>query len=632
MHRQLVYWLLISSFSLFSFKAIPSEITLKSPNGLLSVSAGTSGPDQSLAYTVRYKDQIVLASSPLGLQLQDGTVLGQNMRLVSSREKEIRKTWQPLYGEKNKIPDHYREATILLQQNKAPYLRMNLIIRAYDEGIALRYEIPKQDGMDEATIEKELTAFTFGSDADTWATYTAQGKYEHTKISALKNGVERPLVIRLADTLYAAVGEAAVTDYAPMKLNHAAGLQLLVTPGSPVHLALPLQTPWRFIMAASSPGKLLEHNYLVLNLNEPNQLGRASWIKPGKVIREATLTTTGALTCIDFAARQGLQYIEFDAGWYGKENSDTSDATHVAVDPARSAGPLDLQRVIRYGQSKNIGVILYVNHQALERQLDTLLPLYQRWGVKGVKFGFVQTGSQKWNAWLMQAVRKAAKYHLMVDVHDEYRPTGYSRTYPNLMTQEGIRGDEESPSNSHTLTTLFTRMLAGAADNTVCYFDDRVDAKMGSHASQLAKAICLYSPWQFLFWYDRPVASPQSAGGNKNIIQDVPELALFKELPTVWDDTRVIQGSIGRSATIARRSGSNWYLATINGDQPLKAVIPFDFLQRGKKYKATIYSDSDQKDTPTGVQVTQQPADHSTVFTDTIRPGNGLVIVLKPVN
>ena len=155
---------------------------------------------------------------------------------------------------------------------------------------------------------------------------------------------------------------------------------------------------------------------------------------------------------------------------------------------------------------------------------------------------------------------------------------------------------------------------------------------MGSHTSQLAKAICLYSPWQFLFWYDRPVASPQSAGGNKNIIQDVPELALFKELPTVWDDTRVMQGSIGRSATIARRSGSNWYLATINGDQPLKAVIPFDFLEQGKKYKATIYSDSDQKDTPTGVQVTQQEADRSTIFNATVKAGNGLVIVLKPVN
>ena len=174
--------------------------------------------------------------------------------------------------------------------------------------------------------------------------------------------------------------------------------------------------------------------------------------------------------------------------------------------PNAPEGPLDLQEVIRYGAERGIGVILYVNHKALEKQLDELLPLYQKWGVKGIKFGFVNVGTQKWTSWMHEAIRKAAAHHLMVDVHDEYRPTGWSRTYPNFMTQEGIRGDEERQPNTMSLTTLFTRMLAGAADNTICYYDQRVDVQ-ATHAYQLAKAVCFYSPWQFLYWYDRPFVS-----------------------------------------------------------------------------------------------------------------------------
>ena len=228
------------------------------------------------------------------------------------------------------------------------------------------------------------------------------------------------------------------------------------------------------------------------------------------------------------------------------------------VDPKRSPGPLDLHEVIRYAGERGIGIILYVNRRALERQLDEILPLYRQWGVKGVKYGFVHVGSQTWTRWLHEAVRKAAEHRLMVDIHDEYRPTGYSRTYPNLMTQEGIAGDETSPVNQLTLTILFTRMLAGAADNTICYYDQRVD-RNASHAYQLAKAVCLYSPWQFLYWYDRPPAAPQDKGGAGNArtaLGDEPELEFFDHMPTVWDDTRVLQGQIGQYAVIARRRGA----------------------------------------------------------------------------
>ena len=181
----------------------------------------------------------------------------------------------------------------------------------------------------------------------------------------------------------------------------------------------------RLFRLSALPGKLVENNYFILNLNEPNQIANTSWIKPGQVIREVTLTTAGSMACIDFAAENNIAYVLFDAGWYGAEEDVKSDATTVTVDPARSKGPLDLPKVIEYANSKGVGILVYVNKKALHQQLDEILPLYKKWGIKGVKYGFVNVGDQYATAWLHQAVRKAAKYELIVDIHDEYRPTGY---------------------------------------------------------------------------------------------------------------------------------------------------------------------------------------------------------------
>jgi alpha-glucosidase len=224
---------------------------------------------------------------------------------------------------------------------------------------------------------------------------------------------------------------------------------------------------------------------------------------------------------------------------------------------------------------------------------------------------------------------------LMVDIHDEYRPTGYSRTYPNLMTVEGIRGDEEAPSNEHTLITLFTRMIAGAGDNTICYFADRVDERMGSHVSQLAKAVCLFSPWQFLYWYDRPAASPRSVGGagsTEMIISDEPELEFFDQLPTTWDETRVIHGEIGKYATVARRNRKRWFIGSINGNEAWRFGIPLSFLEQGKKYIALIYSDDPSINTRTRVRIDRYLVDQKTVINEEIAARCGQAIMIVPAS
>ena len=251
-----------------------------------------------------------------------------------------------------------------------------------------------------------------------------------------------------------------------------------------------------------------------------------------------------------------------------------------------------MHQVIEYASSKGVGILVYVNMKALHNQLDEILPLYKKWGIKGVKYGFVDVGDQYSTAWLHHAVRMAAKYELMVDIHDEYRPTGYSRTYPNLITQEGIRGDEESPSVDQAIYTLYNRMICGAGDYTNCYFAERVSGKMGGLAAQFAKRVAIYSPWQFVFWYDRPQNAPSRAGGAgsaESIIKTDELTKFYCSIPVVWDDTRFYDGEMGKYAVVARRSASDWYISVLNAGDKRRIALPLNMLKEQSGYKATLY-------------------------------------------
>ncbi len=609
------------------------EVHLASPDGRLQWVLRVT-PGGVVVHGVRWRGGVVVSPSPLGLVTADGDTLGRHSRLVGSTPVRVHDGWwRPAGGERSRYRDHYRGITVDLTERGG--LRWRLEVRAYDEGVAFRYLLPRQRGYDTLHITEELTTCLFPAGAQAWVTSSAQGLYRHLPVALLRHPTERPLVVDLpGDTLFMAVGEAALVDQARMRLTgEESGRGVRASLDGGEVFALPAATAWRYLMPAATPGQLVENNYLLLNLNAPCALDDTSWIRPGKVLREITLTTRGGKACVDFAVSHGLQFVEFDAGWYGYEYSDTSDATTVTVDPRRSPGPLDLKEVIRYARGQGVGVILYVNRRALERQLDTLLPLYASWGVSGVKYGFVRVGSQRWTAWLHEAVRKAAHYRLMVDIHDEYRPTGYRRTYPNLMTCEGVRGDEASPDNTQTLITLFTRSIAGPTDHTICYFNERVTGRMrSSHASQLAKAICFYSPWQFLYWYDRPAASrgddaPATLNG---VIAEVPELELFRHLPTVWDETRVLDGRIGEYATFARRRGDEWYIGSLTGEEAHRLTLRLDMLDRDRRYRAFIYTDDPAVKTLTHVHVTEKVTGADSVLTFTLPPNRGLALRIVP--
>lgn len=611
-------------------------VELKSPDGQVTLSFGIKdfeGREACAVYSVTARGRPIVSDSHLGLEFRSNA-LGAGFRIIGEVPSRGDSVWEPVYGERSKIRDRYNQVSVELELKESPHLRLQLNLRAYNEGVAFRYVVPAQSALPASVLTRELTEFRLPADYQSWATYTAQGAYTKVRVSEIRSGCERPLVLQAADDLYVALAEAGLVDYARMKFAPLAGVlhALVAELAGEVRCTLPLQTPWRVIMVADSPGGLLENNDLILNLNAPCALTNTSWIKPGKVIRDCSLTTRGAKACVDFAGQHNLQYIHFDAGWYGREDAEQSDARQVNLDPARSAGPLNLPEVIAYARQQNIGTLLYVNRRALERQLDELLPLYQSWGIEGIKFGFVRVGSQEVTSWLHNAIRKAADHQLMVDVHDEYRPTGWSRTYPNLMTQEGVRGDEELQPNSMALTSLFTRFLAGPADNTICYFDDRV-RRNSSHAYQLAKAVCFYSPWQFLYWYDQPAshAGTNALGTRVNLISDEPELEFFDQCPTVWDDTKVLQGEIGESAIIARRSGTQWFIGCMNANRPRTFTVSLGFLERGKTYRASVYADDPAIQTRTHVRIEHLELTAESKITMTVSAQGGQAVRLVPV-
>lgn len=655
--------MLVLSVLLFSFNK-SKTIVVKSPDGekVCTVFPNTDQKlNNGIPFSVKHQNKEVILPSFIEITSND-IDFSLPFSVVKIEKASVRNEWTSRFSELSTIPDNYNEVKIFLKSSKA---KLNLICRAYNEGVAFAYEIPVQNNITKLKIDDELITWQFAANHNVWSTpkrvagaLTAQGKYRKIPLSNLEEGCERPLVVEVADDLVIALAEAKLVNYARLSFNSSSEFKNAIVSGldgkiealkqdeitgaldgqrskkAKVVMDLPFQSPWRVVMMAENHGKLLENNYIIQNLNDPCAIADVSWIKPGKVLRETTLTTQGAFAAIDFVASHNMQYIMFDAGWYGNEMDNKSDATTVTLDPKRSQGPLDMQSVTAYAKEKGIGLILYVNRRALEKQLDDLLPLFKEWGVAGIKYGFVRVGDQDATNWLHEAIKKAAKYNMIIDVHDEYRPSGFSRTYPNFLTQEGIRGDEETVPNAHTLITMFTRTLAGASDNTICYYNSRVET-MGSHASQLAKAVCIFSPLQFIYWYDKAPASPvknDGLWGDTKTIGNEPELEFFNNVPTVWDETKVLMAQIGEIGVIARRSGNDWFIGGINGENARNIGLNFSFLKAGEKYSAKIYSDDENIKTRTRVKIDEQELNTESSLNLNLKANNGFAIHIRMVN
>ena len=607
---------------LFIASLSAAEFRVASPDGevALVLSLDARGTPR---YRVTYHGRPVVLDSRLGFEAAEKSQsLLDDFEVAGTHERREDTSWKPVYGERATIPDRFHELIVELR-HRPTGARLDLVARAYDEGAALRYAFPSAPGAPaNHTFTAERTEFAFPPDTDGYEEHGTEGDYARVPIAKIKKDCERPLTVAFADGRFASLIEAALDRYPRMLLSPSP-----FTPGAlasalsgPATISRPAATPWRAFIVGDRPGDLLERNHLVLNLNPPCALADTSWIKPGKAIREVSLSTPGGIACIDFAVAHGFRYILYDAGWYGHEYDDHADARGVHLDQKRvghvaNHPGLDLAAVIAYGKKHGIGVFLYVNRRALERQFDELFPLYEKWGVAGVKFGFVNVGAQEWTTWVHDGVRKAAAHHLLVDIHDSYRPSGFTRTYPNLLTQEGVRGNEHFPTATHNATLPFTRAPAGPADYTICIYSPRLK---NTRAHQLALAVTGYSPLQLMYWYDRP-----------DQFDGAPELAFLDHVPTVWDDTRVVSGKIGEHATVARRSGDAWFVGTITGDEARTLTTALTFLPAGRKYTAQIYESGD---TPGATRVRTETVTSSSVLRAALPAAGGQEVRLTPVN
>lgn len=574
-----------------------------SPNGsvraeLLFDAAGGGVP----RWRVQLRDRTVLEPSELGLTLVDGRKLGPGARIIGQQLTRIDDSWRPPYGIAEQYSFACNELAVQMM-DEATGIVLDVLLRAYDAGVAVRYLIRHVPDSGRLALAAETTHFKFPANTRLYASRD-EGEYQltspaglaptpHPTLTASSDDgplADVPVTAVLPDGLTVVLAESDRLHYPRLMLRASSEADVLVThlmrypgradgwsgPGETpaeerFEVTAPFTTPWRVVLIGAKPGDVVESAGLIATLASPNELGDTSWIRPGRAFRSFRDNTTEAgLACVDFAHRHRIEYIEFDAHWYG-DGTDPSDAT-IPI-----AG-LDIQKVIAYAKSRNIGVILYVDRVPAMRQLDDIVRTYQAWGVAGIKFGFMWEGRQSDNEWLYDTIRKCGEHQLLVCIHDNARPAGLERTLPNYVSFEGVRGNEQFPTARHNVTLPFTANVAGPIDYTICYAHERSQT---TNAHQLAMAVVYYCPLTFLYWYDRPAKYAQ---------KEWPELSWFDECPTVWDETRVLDARIGEYIVIARRRGDHWFVGAMTNEQGRKLTVPCQFLGGGN-WQATIYAD-----------------------------------------
>ncbi|MFD5839095.1 glycoside hydrolase family 97 catalytic domain-containing protein [Streptomyces collinus] len=606
--------------------AADASVRATSPDGRTVLTLSVVGG--ALQWSVLRSGTTVIATSPLGLRLSNGTTLGSNVAVTQNQHWTTNTTWNPVYGRNSTVTDHYQEQRWNLQDTVSG-VRFSVQARAYNAGVALRYVLL---GAGTATISDELTTFTF---PDKTLVYSARDESDYiplapgsipvTGSSGTDNGplTDLPLTATLPSGVIACVCESSRVNFPRMMLSSVAGQSNAMSAFLMEHTArgsgpvattstvtTPFATPWRAVVIGSTHAELVDNADLVLNLAPPNALADTSWIKPGKVFR-CELTTAAGIQGVDFAVARGLQYIEYDGGWYGPVTS-----------PARQPIPeIDLPSVVSYATDHGIGVILYVDRSAVG-DADSLFALYKSWGIAGVKLGFILDGTQAMTNQITGWAKTAAKYQLLIDMHDDVRPFGYERTYPNWISLEGVRGNENFPTATHNVTLPFARNIGGPLDYTICYGQSR---NKTTNAHQMAMAAVYYQPLNFLFWYDKQTSKYANTA-------NWPGLAWFNAVPTTWDVSAALAGSIGQFVAVARRRGTTWYLGAMTNETARTLSLPLSFLESGVSYTATVYADGAPGTSPyqTPVVVSSRTVTSATRLDVAMAPAGGQAIILKP--
>jgi alpha-glucosidase len=604
--------LLISCCLLSVIGVTEAQFSVVSPHS--KVEAKVEIGNQIL-YSVYFNGKPVVTNSTVRFEFRQAPPLGDDLIVLKSSSIVINETWTPVLKRKSTILNNCNELTLQLQEKKFPRRTMNLVFRAYDDGVAFRTEFVGPDNKHEYVMTEELTTFNFISDHTCWAVNhgsyrsSQENEYFKRKLSDITDQmvIGLPMTVKVADNCYAAITEAEITDYAGMYLkpDHSANVfsvhsSLSPLPKQPdngdkVKFSFPHKTPWRVIMLGDSPGKLIESE-IVMNLNEPCAIAEPSWIKPGMCAwdhwwsGEVKMDNETNKKYIDLASEMGWPYQLIDWQWYGKFNSPDADITKVAPQ-------LDMPGILAYAKSKNVKCWVWLYNTDVDRaDWDKACATYESWGVAGVKIDFMDSDDQQMVNWYHRIVKTAAAHHLMVDFHGAYKPDGFRRTYPNLVTREGVMGNEYNKwslrvTPEHMTTLPFTRMLAGPMDFTPGGFLNRIPEKfqngtpaqvLGTRALQLAQFVVYDSP--FMVACDAPENYKGQLGSE-----------FLQKVKTMWDDTKIINGQIGEYITSARRSGNDWFIGSMTNSEARSLEIKLDFLGAGK-YKMVAFQDDLESD------------------------------------
>ena len=530
--------------------------------------------DTNLNYQVKFEGKKIVTPSRLGL-LIDGKDIGTAVSIASASKRTNSETINWPLGENSIIDNTYNEINLSCKSGSFTY---NVLLRVFNGSLAFKYILNGQNIPDEFIVEKESTTFNLAQPSIIYQ-YHHESVFTPIATDSLTTSCDFPATLK-NDKFYLSIGEADNRNYTKAELQKGLeknSLSVTFARDKQVKFSGAFETPWRTVSISKTAIGLHKFSELFLKLS-PASSTNLSNVVPGKLIR-AQLNTQSALDCIDLAKKLDFRYIMFDAGWYGPERA-------VSSDPRIPISAIDMPKVIEYGRQNGIGLILYVNYIGLQNHLDEILPLYKQWGIAGLKFGFIDGFSQKGLIWLSGAIKKVNDAGLILNIHDNYKPTGLSRTYPYLLTQEGIRGDENSPDAFHTTTLPFTRFLAGAADFTFCFPNSKnsfIKNIKVSKAQQLALTVVNFSPLQSIFWYGQP-----------KDYTNFEEIEFFKYVPTVWDESRYIAGDIGENISVARRKGDTWFVGNAAGFSDWKVNLKLDFLAKGIIYKASMYEDGEK--------------------------------------
>jgi alpha-glucosidase len=668
------YTILLVLFTLSTtVRAQPGVAVLSSPDGRLAITFRTvvrneSGPAQresapsaqpapaggQLVYAVSFQGKPLIEPSALRLALKGAAPLGENVRLVNSVPSKTDETYRLVAGKTNTVRDHFNALRVECEEDAGRKLVIEA--RAYDDAVAFRYLVPEQAALSEFRLTRENTEFRISKDSFIYAlilpNYRTMYESEFLKLSASslanQGGVRSamliglPLLMEVPGVAWMAITEADLRDYAAMYLVNPSASWTghwfqsslsphLDDPETAVVGGLPHHSAWRVLMVATEPAKLIESN-VITSLNPPPAIKDTSWIKPGRAAWDwwsgslgpdgkSAFTTATMKYYADFAAQSGFEYVLVDAGWSPQN------------DILRMNGRVDIPEVVRYAAAKNVKTWIWARTSAVEKQMNDAFPLFEKWGVAGVKIDFVERDDQEGINFYYRAAEQAAAHHLMLDFHGATKPTGLERTFPNVLGYEAVLGMEQSKAGSrdnpdHHVMLPFTRMLAGPMDYTPGGFSNvtredfqaRMEAPMvmGTRAHHLAMYVVYEAPFQMVS--DHPGA-----------YKDQPAFEFIKNAPSSWDETRALQGEPGEHVTIARRRGSEWFLGSMTNWKARNIEIPLSFLGAGE-YTAVIYADAPDADRyPKNTAITRQRVTRATRLKAQLAPGGGYAVRFIPL-